>query len=185
VAGNNAQDPHVAGNSNGDVAAAWVRSNRANEITQVMTKPAGHSWSAPVDLSRAGENADSPHVAVTPASDVYAIWDRSDGSNDRLQTAVESGGVWAATQTLSSSGRSANAYDLKVNSSGEAIAAWQQYDASGNYMVQVAIYTPGSGWNTSQTVSSATGQGAAPSVALDSAGDATVAWQQRAMDGSS
>jgi hypothetical protein len=181
VPGKNAQAPQVAVDHNGDAAAVWVRSDGSNNIVQVATRPAGGSWSTPMDLSQGGQDADSPRVALDASGDVFVAWDRYDGSNDRLQVAVDTGGMWGATQTLSVAGKSANLYDLKVNSAGSAMAAWDLYDASGNYVIQVATYAAGT-WDAPQSLSDPTGQGAAPSLALDSAGDATVAWEERAPD---
>jgi hypothetical protein len=181
VAGENAQSPQVAADANGDVAAVWLRSNGANNIVQVATKPAGGSWSAPVNLSAAGEDADSPRVALDASGDVFVAWDRSDGSTDRLQAAVESGGTWGATATLSESGESANLSDLKVDGSGTATVVWDLFNTSGDYVVQAATYASGS-WSAAQSLTSATGDAGTPSVALDASGDATVAWEQRQPD---
>lgn len=180
-AGEDAQSPQVAADEDGEVAAVWLRSNGSNNIVQVATRAAGGSWSVPVNLSAAGEDADSPHVALDASGDVFVAWDRSDGSNDRLQAAVESGGTWGATTTLSESGESANLWDLKVNSTGTAIVVWDLFNTSGDYVVQVATYASGS-WSAAQSLTSLTGDAGTPSVTLDAAGDATVAWEQRQPD---
>lgn len=175
--GEDAEDPHVAVNPSGAAAAVWTRSDGSNTIVQVATKPAGGSWSTPVNLSAAGESADSPLVNVDPSGDVFVVWDRSDGSNDRLQAAVETAGVWGSTQTLSPSGVTANVYDLKTNASGTAVVAWQS-DNTGTFTVDVATYTEGLGWGSPDSL----GGGSTPAVTLDAAGDVTVAWEQRQMD---
>jgi hypothetical protein len=180
--GQSAESPSIASDANGDLAAVWLEYDGANYVVQVATKSAGGSWSAPVSLSPAGEDADSPHVTVDPAGDVFAAWDRSDGTDDRVQATLETNGTWNTVQTLSPSGVNGNLWDLKVNSSGTAMAGWDYYNSTGDYVVQVATYSTGSS-SAGETLSSLTGDGYGPSIALDATGNATVAWQQRQPDG--
>ena len=60
----------------GDVVAVWQRSNGANTIIEGAVRLAGGTWQAPVELSRPGENAESPQVAIDSAGDVTAVWRR-------------------------------------------------------------------------------------------------------------
>ena len=71
----------------GDAVAVWDRPNGSNFIVQAAARPAGGSFGAPVDLSLAGQNAFDPQVAIDPAGDAVAVWDRSNGANTIVQAA--------------------------------------------------------------------------------------------------
>ena len=71
----------------GDAVAVWDRPNGSNFIVQTAARPAGSSFGAPVDLSLAGQNAFDPQLAIDPAGDAVAVWDRSNGANTIVQAA--------------------------------------------------------------------------------------------------
>src|ERR1051325_6115370 len=92
AAGQNASSPQVAIDPAGDAVAVWTRFNGTNTIIQSASRPAGGAWSAPLDLSAAGQNASSPQIAVDPAGNAVAVWTRSNGTNNIIQTASKPAG---------------------------------------------------------------------------------------------
>lgn len=95
--------PSLAVDAAGDAAVAWLQSNGSNYLVEVASKPALGSWSLPATVSASGEDADTALIALDGTGDVYVAWDRSDGTHDRVQAVVQSGGYWGPTQTLSAS----------------------------------------------------------------------------------
>jgi PKD repeat protein len=74
--GENAQDQSVAMNAAGDTAVTWLRSNGTDEIVQAAVRPAEGSFRAPVDVSPAEGNAQSPAVALDEHGEPTVVWSR-------------------------------------------------------------------------------------------------------------
>ena len=83
--GESAANADVAASARGDVLAVWQRSNATNTVIQGAVRPAGGTWEGSKSLSAAGEDAESPEVAVDPRGNATAVWDRSNGTNTILQ----------------------------------------------------------------------------------------------------
>src|SRR5262249_40307259 len=78
--GEDAAAPRIALDAAGDAVAVWRRFDGADYVIQSAARPAGGSWSAPVDLSAPGEEAQSPQLAVDAAGDAVAVWTRFNGA---------------------------------------------------------------------------------------------------------
>ena len=52
----------------------------------------GAGWTAPKELSAAGQTSLEPQIAVDSSGVVTAVWERSDGSNYIVQASRFSGG---------------------------------------------------------------------------------------------
>ena len=50
----------------------------------------GNGFGAPVTLSAAGENANSPRVALDQAGETFAVWERFDGANNIVRALLPS-----------------------------------------------------------------------------------------------
>jgi hypothetical protein len=179
VAGQDAYDQQVAVDSQGNAVAVWDRYNATNTIVQGAVRPAGGIWQAPVDLSVAGQNADSPQVAFDSQGNAVAVWRRFNGTNYIVQGAVRpaASGVWQAPVDLSAAGQDANVPHVAVDSQGNAIAVWQRSNAA-DIIVQGAVRPAGGVWQAPVDLSVA-GQGAySPQVAFDSQGNAIAVWHR-------
>src|SRR5438034_990952 len=98
---------------------------------------ASAAWTDGDDLSPPGQNASSPQVGVDSAGNAVAVWQRSDGTRDRVQArARTAGGALSATQTLSDAGQDAFGSQVAVDSSsGDAVVVWYRSDGT-NQRVQ-------------------------------------------------
>src|SRR5438874_586268 len=97
AAGQNAGEPQVAFDGSGNALAVWRRSNGTNFIVQSAFRPAGGAFGAPVDLSAAGQNAFQPQVAFDGAGNALAVWERSNGTNNIVQSSFRpAGGAFGA-----------------------------------------------------------------------------------------
>lgn len=96
--------PQVAVDSQGNATAIWA--DRASDDRrpriqihriQTATRPAGGTWSAPINISEVGRRlVQDPQIAVSPQGETTAIWQRSDGDNLVVQGASRPlGGVWS------------------------------------------------------------------------------------------
>jgi hypothetical protein len=140
AAGQSADFPQVAVDSQGNAVAIWQRSNGANVIVQGAVRAAGGVWQAPVDLSGAGRDAYDPQVAFDAQGSAVAVWDRSNGTNKIVQGAVRAaGGVWRAPVDLSGVGQNASDPQVAFDAQGNAVAVWERYNGA-NFIVQGAGY---------------------------------------------
>jgi hypothetical protein len=128
--GQNGQNPQVVTDGS-TITAVWSRYDGSNKRVQsASSSDGGASWGAPVTLSDPGQNAQSAQV-VTDGSTITAVWQRYDGSNNRVQSAssLDGGASWGAPVTLSDPGQ--GAYDAQVVTDGITITAvWSRYDGS-------------------------------------------------------
>jgi hypothetical protein len=174
--GQDAFNPQVAVDGSGNATAIWYGTNGTNYIVQSAVHPAGGSWSAPVDLSATGQDASEAQVAVDGSGNATAVWFRSNGTNDIVQSAVRpAGGSWSAPVDLSATGRNAGAPQVAVDTSGNATAVWQRHNGT-HLIVQSAVRPAGDPWSAPVDLS-ATGQFAQQArVVVDGSGNATAVW---------
>jgi len=179
--GQDAAYPKVASNLNGDLAIAWIRSDGANQRVQVVTGSTedGGTYSSPIDLSDAGSDAAAPQVAVDDNGNTVVTWQRSDGTNTRIQAVVISdNGTVGSVTTLSDSGQNATDPQVEVDDNGMAIVVWQRLDGS-KVRVQSRTVTLSNGLLGSVATLSDAGQDAtAPHVTAYGNGNAVAVWKR-------
>jgi hypothetical protein len=176
--GQSASDPQVTLDGQGNATAVWHRSNGTNDIVQSATRPTGGPWSAPVDLSGAGQNASAPQVALDAQGTATAVWYRYDGSNNIVQSATRpAGGPWSVPVDLSGAGQNASAPHVALDAQGSATAVWYRYDGSNN-IVQSARRPAGGPWSAPVDRSGAGQSVQGPQVAVDGQGSATAVWSR-------
>ena len=135
---------------------------------------AAQTWSAPVDLSVAGQRAEAPQVTSDSAGVATAVWYRYNGTNYVVQASRFSGSTWSAPVNLSVSGQNAFTPQVTVDSAGVATAAWYRFNGT-DYIIQASRFS-GSSWSAPVDLS-VSGQNASnPQVTVDSAGVATAVW---------
>jgi PKD domain-containing protein len=140
AAGHGGVDPQVGVDAAGNAVAVWSRFDGTSRVVQVATRPAGHPFGAPTDLSLAGRDALVPGLAVNPAGDAVVAWQRSNGTNTIVQSAVARAGAgFAPAADLSLAGRDATAPDIGIDADGDAIVGWQRSDGAST-IVQAAGY---------------------------------------------
>ncbi|MFT6534406.1 MAG: LPXTG-motif cell wall-anchored protein [Alpinimonas sp.] len=88
VAGQNAFSPQVSIDSTGRAIAVWYRYDGSNDIIQSSTSQSGGAWSIPVVVSAAGQDAYDPQVSIDAAGLAVIVWNRYDGSKDRIQSST-------------------------------------------------------------------------------------------------
>lgn len=179
TAGQEATVPQVAMDGAGDAVVVWVRSNGSNKIVQAASRGAGGGvWSAPVDLSEVGQDAGNPQVAIDPAGDAVAVWERSNGANTIIQAARRpSGGSWTVATDLSEPGLSATATQVAIDPEGEAVAVWNRVSGA-NTIIQSSSAPAGGSWSPALDISEAAPSTGAARVAMDADGEAVAVWRR-------
>jgi hypothetical protein len=178
AAGHDANDPQVAVNpSTGDAVVVWQRSDGTNNRVQDRARTAAGTWSAIQTLSDAGGDAGDPQVGLDSAGNAVVVWERFDGTNQRVQARVRSaGGGLSAVQTLSAAGHDAVLPQVGVDPGGDAVVVWPRHDGT-NYRVQARARAAGGTVSAIQTLSAAGQDAVGPQVAVDSGANAVVVWQ--------
>jgi len=134
------------------------------------------TWMSAINLSDPGQDGFDPQVAVNSSGDSLAVWNRSDGSNLRIQAKFRAtDGTFGPTETISQSGRDASEPQVAFDQSGNAIAVWTQFDGA-NGRVHAAFRPAGGSFGSDQTISPAGGNASAPQISFDTSGDAVAAW---------
>jgi hypothetical protein len=171
-----AYNPQVTVDSTGRATAVWYRSNGANNIIQSSTSVSGGAWSAPVDLSATLQSAFIPQVTVDSTGRATAIWYRSDGANNIIQSSTSvSGGAWSAPVDLSATLQDAYNAQVTVDSTGRATAVWARSNGA-NDIIQSSTSVSGGAWSAPVDLSATLQNAYNPQVTVDSTGRATAIW---------
>jgi hypothetical protein len=165
-AGQDGFRPQVEIDSSGNVHALWTRSDGTNGRIQYATRTPSGAWSAPVNISDAGQDAGEPQLAIDPSNNILAVWSRADGTSLRIQAAFKpSAGSFGTPVTVSDPGFDGFEPQVDVDDSGKAIVVWSRFDGA-NIRAQATTRTAGAGGTFANEVTlSAPGQDANDPVA--------------------
>jgi hypothetical protein len=172
-----AEQPHVAMNGDGDAVIAWTMWNGSTDAIEAAELPAGGTWQAPAQISNAGSEDSGPQVAIDEHGDVVAVWEHNNGGQEVVQAAqLSAGGSWQSTASqLSESGQSAYNPELASNPQGDAVVVWERYNGS-DQIAQAAQLPAGGSWQSPVNISESGADGEAPHVAIDARGDEVAVW---------
>jgi hypothetical protein len=181
LSGQDASNPQIAVDSNGNATVVWSRYNGADFIIQASSKPFGGPWQVtPDDLSLPGQHAGFPQIAVDSVGNATVVWHRANGPNLIIQSSSKPfGGPWQATpDDLSLPGQNAGLPQIGVDSSGNATVVWFRYNGT-NYIVQSSSKPFGGPWQVTPDNLSLPGQDASnPQIGVDGYGNVTAVWQR-------
>ncbi len=181
AAGRDALGAQLAVAVNGATTVVWRRWDGSNYIVQASTRAAGLStFSGAVNLSTAGQDAESQQVAIAADGATTVVWRRWNGSNVIVQarTRPAASGTFSAAVDLSAAGRNAFDPQLAIAADGATTVVWRRDDGS-NFIVQASTRAAGSGSGTfgaAQDLSASGRDTAAPQVAVAVDGVTTVVW---------
>jgi PKD domain len=135
-------------------------------------------WLAAKDISAANEEVDGrPEVAVDPAGDAVAIWERHVGGKEIVEvTERPAGGDWSEPETLSLPGEEGQRSQVAIDTSGNAIAVWITGESSTDYVVRSAARPPDGEWSKPEDVSDSISEAVTPQLALDAGSEAVAVW---------
>lgn len=165
--------------------AIWQRSDGTNLRIQTAFRPQGptSSFGPPQSISAAGQDAARPQIALDEQGNGIAIWERSDGANNRVQAAFRPAGAqFFPAQTLSA-GFAASS-QLSVNAQGEALAAWVR-TVGPTSVVQAAFRPAGGSFGPALDIFGAAFSSSGLQVAFDEPGNALAMWTNRGFGGNS
>lgn len=135
-------------------------------------------WLAPKDISAANEVVDGrPEVAVDPAGNAVAIWERHVGGEEIVEASQRpAGGDWSEPEVLSLPGEEGQQSQVAIDASGNAIAVWITGESSPGFVVRSAVRPPGGEWSEPEDVSDSISEAVTPLLAVDAASEAVAVW---------
>jgi hypothetical protein len=171
-------NPQVAVDGQGDSLVVWRGEDEGEEFVRAAYRPAGGSWSEPVDVSAPGDHVQSLQAAVDPEGNAIVTWSGnrySEGEYDTVRAAYRPvGGEWEEPVDLSETGGNGFPSDVVFDQSGNAAIVWERWDGVTN-LVQAAYKPVAEDWEEPVDLSEEGKQGMDAAIVLDAPGSADVA----------
>lgn len=169
------ESPEVAMDRLGNAVAVWHRSTGRDSVVQAAVRPAGGTWSAPQDLSAAGDVGFNADVALE-AGRVTAVWIAMSERRSVVQSSSRTiAGSWEPAETVSGPVGDSHAPVVAMDDHGGAVASWQWSDGA-FLVVQAALRTEAGDWSDPEVLSGRGRHATRPVVAMDANGNAVVGW---------
>jgi len=168
-----ASAPRIAVDRNSNVTVIWERYAGTNQVLlQAVERPAGGSWTAPVDIAEFSQGAaPEPWIAVDWEGNATAVWKQGEVITSSFHPFA---GSWGEPVPLSE--EESFTPQAAMDARGDTTVVWMHYDGS-HYLVE-SVYRPeGGAWEAPTLVSKAGEEGGNPHVALDAKGDSLVVWR--------
>ena len=177
-----ARDPALGIASNGAAVAAWTWLGN-NKVSQFAVSNPDQIWSGPTAAPGTGNsNAENHVVSVSPAGNAVVAWNDTVSASgaDGVRAFLRRNGALATTVTLTPAtwnpSNSVEHIRAAVSDTGRAVVVWQLDNADGSFAVEAAIAEAGQTFGAARVISTSGVDSYAPSVGIDSAGNAVAVW---------
>jgi hypothetical protein len=173
--------PKVAVDPTGDAVVVWKLgggpSGNAWKVQAAELPAGGATFTAPQDMSAAGEDAEDPAVAIDNAGNAVAIWQRFDTSGAFIDTASLAAGTSSWNKSELPAMINSLVPDIAVDPAGNALGVWAGPD-SVNSSIYSAFRPAGGAFEAPLPLSTAGQNAVDPHVVLDQTGDAFAVWER-------
>jgi hypothetical protein len=170
----------VAFDEAGDAVAVWQQWQDGPCAIQAATRPAGGTWSAPVDVATTALFCGNPQIALDARGDAVVAWEGFENYRE-IDVSTHTAGAlaWSIPVTLSDPKGDASEPRVAVGENGQAALAWLAEGAAGQTTVHVvSAGSVGAPWSPPEEIS-APGQNATyPQIAIDGSGSTIAVWQR-------
>jgi len=171
----------IATNSSGDAMAVWELDDGLSYHIWANKYVSGTGWAGAVSIDSSGVlDAKEPAVAVDVNGNAMAVWRQTDGTTYKIWANHFVAGTGWGTSGLIDIDTGGFDYSPQIafDSGGNAIAVWLRRDGSA-YSIRARRYVNGTGWDSVIAILSVKlGYSQDPRIAMDSAGNAFVVWNQ-------
>ena len=183
--GRSANNPAVAMDDAGATTALWEKDNKATlgSHGEAVTRSPGEAFTSPSEVV---PGVTDPQIEMTASGQTIAVWKRlaNPPGNYVIEAATRPpGGAFEPAQIVAEmpSGVIPNGLRMAINDDGAVAVVWTGRDPDKDVtFVEASVRPAGGGFSDPKPVSKlpiVKGQNAGePAVAIDAAGDATVAW---------
>lgn len=134
----------------------------------------GHATWLTADLSTAGFDGNDVRLDVNSSGDAIAAWEEFNGINNHAQASIFSNESWNTTMLSSNP---SEAIQVAINDTGNAVAVWEEFDGT-YWVIQSALYSPVTGWASTQQLSLSISDSLDPQVGMNNSGTIIVVWEQ-------
>lgn len=169
-----ARGSEVAMGPAGDAVAVWRRYTANGSSVRAAVRPAGGSFSTPVDVAPSGS---SPHAAVDRAGNAAVVWTSYSGPDSSGAWAAfrPAGGSFSTPVPLANPGEPSDWPRVAMDQGGNTIAVWQ-----GSSGARAAVRPAGGSFSAAVHLSADqqgySGPIDSPQVAMDAAGNGMAVW---------
>jgi len=172
--------PAAARSATGALHVVWQDDTPGNSQVYYAWRPPDGPWSTPENISTSTGYADRPRIALDRAGAVHVAWDDATSGNWEIRYRARGpDGRWNATRNISQTPGPIDNEDcppaLALGPDGFARVVW--FDRSGPWAwdIHFARQTAAGSWTPSARITTG-GHAFYPSLAVDAAGRAHVAW---------
>lgn len=177
--------PAIAVDGSGNAYSVWEdqRNGATNSGIYFSKRPSGGAWGANAKVNDDTQTAiqSAPSIGTTSSGAATAVWldNRKNKKNISSSSLPAGGSAWAANLKVTGNETSNKATpDLAVGADGTAYAVWADDRSANNDIYFAKLLPGGSAWSANVKVSDdpGTARQERPSVAVDSAGNVLVVW---------
>lgn len=157
----------------------WVVYERqiaeGNHEIYMVTKPAGGTWSTPLNISNRGSEDLEPSIAVDSNDVPHVVWRNGDASpNWEILYTRYVGGSWQTPYSVSANSTPSHFGRVAADDNGNVFVVWED-EISTNRFEILHRYWNGTEWSATTQVSNAT-KALYPAVAVDNSCNVYVVW---------
>jgi hypothetical protein len=176
--GQDAVNPEVASDADGDSIVVWTRFNGEWIVVQARRVSAGGARGVTQTLSTRGHDASNAHVAIDDDGDAIAVWERGDELGvQRIEAMqISATGVMGNVRTLSAQLRDASLPEVATDAAGDSIAVWLRSDQEGIQRVEARTISSTGALGPVRILSPRGRDAFDPQVATDADGDSIAVW---------
>lgn len=179
-------DPHIGIDAAGNAIAIWAQNYNGIYVNRYET---GAGWGTAQRIDGSDKTLYA-QITVHADGNAFAVWVQlnatcSTGACHKIWANRYTKGAGWGTAEIIQSNAADSAYSTQVaaDAAGNALAVWQQWSdtSTPNSSIWSCRYTAGSGWGAAQRIyADSSGSAHFPSLAMNAAGDAAVAWARNA-----
>jgi hypothetical protein len=169
-------EPAVAVDRLGNALIAWNRFNGFESQVEAVTLSAAGELGEVETLSRAGQSASEPQLAVNASGDGVVAWTRYDGSHTLLEArTMSTSGDVGGLEIISDDEQDARNADVGIDGEGDAFLVWERTDSQEVLILARTLLADGS-LHVERTLSNPGFSASWPEVAVNARGDAAFTW---------
>ncbi len=172
-------NPAIARDGAGTVHLVWASSGSGKPPYDIWyaSKPAGGSWSTPINLSNDGDNTVYPDIAVDSLGNIWVVWQVTYGNGDTDVNGryKPDGGPWGAVVQIGYSGAQDQNPRIAIDGANTPHVVWRNSSIDGNWEILYSKYVSGH-WTGAANISATSTHSHFPSIAA-SGNNVYVAWE--------
>jgi hypothetical protein len=169
-----AESVGVGIDADGDAVVTWLRFADDHFRVYARTFSGAGALGSRLTLSRAGEDAFLPEIAVAANGRSAVTWQRFDGDDFRVQAVpISAAGVPGTVKTLSAGGSDSSDAAIGIDGDGDSVIVWER---SGDARIHAQTMTKSSDLGTLADLSEVGGSASQAQVGVDSTGNAHAIW---------